>query len=201
MSVILLRFPALDAEPNQRPQACPYCGSQALQAWGSVSRDVRDTRTRTVMVLRFRCAVCGRTFRAYPEGIDRSVVTRRVRYIAALAYLMGFSCRSVAEIFAEQGTQISHMTIVRDSDALIGHLSRIGHARSIREFALDKGTLHNGRSIQGVKVAIDLGNRQPIILGVLDQYGYATVRAWLQPVCAEIGVELVETDTTHYEGV
>ena len=70
--------------PDERPDACKYCGSQILTQRGAVEKSVIDLYEDTVTVVRYRCADCGRTFRQYPEGIDRGGQTQRMRGWAAL---------------------------------------------------------------------------------------------------------------------
>jgi DNA-directed RNA polymerase subunit RPC12/RpoP len=72
MPVILIRLPEVNIHPNGRPKQCPHCDSQILQRWGSVTKPVKDRRDIVAVLYRYRCQDCKRTFRDYPENIDRS---------------------------------------------------------------------------------------------------------------------------------
>ena len=58
--------------PDERPDACKYCGSPILTKHGTADKTVIDLYEDKVTAVRYRCSDCGRTFRHYPEGIDRS---------------------------------------------------------------------------------------------------------------------------------
>ena len=79
MPVILIRLPEVSIHPSARPERCPYCGSQILQRWGRVTKPVKDWRDIVVVIYRYRCQDCERTFRDYPEDIDRSNHARGIR--------------------------------------------------------------------------------------------------------------------------
>ena len=64
--------------PDERPDACKYCGSQILTQHGAVEKSVIDLYEDKVTTIRYRCSDCGRTFRHCPEGIDRGGQTQRM---------------------------------------------------------------------------------------------------------------------------
>ena len=74
--------------PDERPDACKYCGSQILAQRGAAEKSVTDLYEDTVTVVRYRRSDCERTFRHCPEGIDRGGQTRRMRGWVALAWAL-----------------------------------------------------------------------------------------------------------------
>ena len=86
--------------PDERPDACQYCGSQILTKHGTADKTVIDLYEDKVTAVRYRCSDCGRTFRHYPPGIDRSGQTQRMRGWVALAWALGLSLRSASRPLA-----------------------------------------------------------------------------------------------------
>ena len=82
--------------PDERTDACKRCGSQILTRHGTAEKSVTDLYIEKVTTVRYRRSDCGSAFRQYPEGIDRSGQTRRMRGWAALAWALGLSPRSAS---------------------------------------------------------------------------------------------------------
>ena len=99
--------------PDERPDACERCGSQILTKQGTADKTVIDLYEDKVTTVRYRCSDCGRTFRHYPPGIDRSGQTQRMRGWAALAWALGLSLRSASRLLAAFGVSISRMSARR----------------------------------------------------------------------------------------
>lgn len=202
MPAVLLRLPELGTISTDRPRACPYCGSQILQSWGQVSKTVQDTSDRVAEVARYRCSECGRTFREYPEGIDRSNISQRIRYLAGLIWAMGMSTREVVELFNDLGVQLSRMTVWRDGQGILERLGNVKGATS--RYSLNRANLHTNNNKYGVMVALDLGNGKSILLGTLDEISPRKVKTWLEPLAEDIDIEisLLGTDLlNHYRNL
>jgi DNA-directed RNA polymerase subunit RPC12/RpoP len=198
MPAVLLRLPDLGTYSTDRPRACPYCGSQILQSWGQVSKTIQDTQDRVAEVARYRCSECGRTFREYPDGIDRSNISLRIRYLAGLIWAMGMSTREVVELFDELGVQLSRMTVWRDGQGILERLGNVNGSTS--RYCINRNSLHHTNKF-GVMVALDLGNGKSILLGTLDEINPRKVKTWLEPLAEEIEIEisLMGTDLlNHY---
>jgi hypothetical protein len=100
MSIVVLKLPDVKHSKEERPKACPYCQGETFQHWGQVSKPVKDNRYDIVSVYRYRCTYCRRTFRHYPEGVDRAQQSRRLRKLADMCWALGLSYRGVAGLFA-----------------------------------------------------------------------------------------------------
>lgn len=187
MPAVLLRLPSLGTTSTTRPHACPYCGSQILQSWGQVSKTVQDTQDRVAEIARYRCSDCGRTFREYPEGIDRSNISLRIRYLAGLIWAMGMSTREVVELFNDLGVQLSRMTVWRDGQGILERLGDV--TKSTSRYSINRSSM-NKDSRFGVIVALDLGNGKSILLGTLDEMNPRKVKSWLEPLAEEIDIEI-----------
>ena len=57
--------------PDERPDACKYCGSQILTRRGTADKSVTDLYEDKVTVVRCRCSDCESAFRHCSEEGDR----------------------------------------------------------------------------------------------------------------------------------
>ncbi|GIW00591.1 hypothetical protein [Roseiflexus sp.] len=67
---------------------------------------------------RSRCAACGRTFRRDPAGVARADPRLRLPHVAAIAWALGWSVRSVAWMMRPFGSGLCQMMAWRDVPAL-----------------------------------------------------------------------------------
>ena len=118
MKRITLKLPEVKMEPETRPQKCPYCGSSILSAWGKAFKRVRDPFLGKVVVHRYLCTRCRRSFRHYPEGVSRADQTQRMIVLAALMWGLGLSLRNVAYILRLLQIPLSMVTVWRDVQAV-----------------------------------------------------------------------------------
>ena len=181
MSVVLLQLPKTETKPNGRPKECPYCGSHILQRWGRVTKPVKAKKDQVVMIYRYRCDECKKTFRDYPDGVDQCVHARGVRRLAALLAALGMSYRQITEIFKDYGINLSHTTVWREGKAIEDQLpgQKIYY---FQRFTTKKDNVFQLYSMLGVVVALDLGGDDYVVIGVLNEQNPASVISWLQPV-------------------
>ena len=194
MSIVVLNLPDVKPQTETRPQDCPYCQGETFQRWGAVRKPVRDPRLRSVKVYRYRCCHCQRTFRHYPQGVERADQTQRMRKLAALCWTLGFSYRSIAAVLAVFGIQLSRMTAWRDVQALADTLLQARKWQPVRVLGLDGAYVRGWGETRPVLVAVDLGTGQPVALGQVDEWDPQAVRRWLEPLVKRLGVSVIVTD-------
>ena len=158
VQVLWFRLAQISTSPRNRPARCPYCTSPILQRWGRITKPVTDTHELEIEIHRYRCTECKRTFREYPEGIDRASRTQRLRQLAALTWAMGLSLDEVASILEELDLEFSRTTIWRDGVELMQHLPEGRRSRLVQVLSPNgKDTWvdqHNG----GVVLVLELGS-------------------------------------------
>lgn len=190
LSVIWLRLPQVKTEPQKRPRTCPNCNSYILQRWGRITKPVRDTHELEVEIHRYRCCDCGKTFRAYPEGVDRAERSTRMRQLAALAWAMGLSLEAVVGVFTNFGVNLSRTTIWRDGQEMASHLPGGRRTRFVK--VLDnaqKGVWldeHQG----GVVIVLELKRSSKVLLEMVGDYTQEEVEDWLEPIADNLGLEM-----------
>ena len=109
--MVVLQLPLVKRKNETRPQKCPYCQGETFQRWGKVRKPLRGNRYRTVQVYRHRCAHCRRTFRPYPEGVERTDQTQRLRTRVAIWWVWGLSLGGECLALAAFGLQLSPLSL------------------------------------------------------------------------------------------
>lgn len=112
---ISLIIPDVNAPPTDRPRACRYCARPYLHSHGTLIKPVRDHKVKEVIVRRYKCVSCGRTFRHYPSGITNKDQSRRAVVLAALIYGLGLSCSAASHLLEALGVGVSKITVWRDA--------------------------------------------------------------------------------------
>jgi len=195
MSIVLLRFPSVETAPNNRSRQCPYCESKIIQSWGQQSKTIRDSEAQEIVIHRYRCCNCGRTFRTYPEGVDRSLLSQRMHNLAALTFAMGLSVKQVTEAFSKLGINMSRMTVYRDGREMAGRLDQQGVRQYKQIYLMERTQITHDWLRAGVRLIIDVGPGQYLVLGILDEYNPRAVQHWLEPVCRDIGAQVTVMET------
>jgi len=195
MPVILLRLTKTEYRQSERPSQCPYCGSQILQRWGQVTKPVKDPQDLTTVIYRYRCEDCERTFRDYPDGVDRSDYTSGIRKLAALIWALGLSYRDIINIFDDIGIKLSRSTVWREGQELVTRLNGRKLHNHIQRFRIDKNYIHKVSSKFGVVVAVDFGVGKYTILGTLSEHNPLSVKSWLQPLIQDTNIKVMELGT------
>ena len=164
MAIVLIQLPTVNPSPAVRPKQCPYCASEILQRWGAVHKPLRDTDFEGVQAYRFRCAECRRTFRHYPEGVDKADMSQRLRCLAAMAWRMGLSLRGVGIIFPAfgEGMRVGKSSVwraVQEKGEEIRRTAKVQqHKHKVRVLGVDGAWIRLNGETTGVMVAVDMGN-------------------------------------------
>lgn len=194
MAIVTLRLPNVKRKTGTRPKRCPYCQGETFQRWGQVRKPVRDSRCRTVQVYRYRCCHCRRTFRHYPEGVDRADQTQRIRKLVAIYWTLGMSLRNVPAALGSFGVELSHMSVWRDLQEQAEVVRKHRHWKPVRVLGIDGAYPRMKGEKQPVVVAVDLGDGEPVAIGNLDEANPQAIKRWLEPLVKRLGVSVIVTD-------
>ena len=194
MAIITLRLAAVNSHSEDRPSRCQYCGHAILQKWGTVTKPVRDSQVHTVLVHRYYCTGCRRTFRHYPNGIEHADQSLRLQQLAALCWQFGFSTRNVSGLFNAFGITLAHMSVWRDVQKCATALSQNKPRPAMRVLGVDGVYGRVAGQPHAATVAVDLGNGQLISLAEVDEHSVEQVVAWLRPWVEEWGIEILVSD-------
>lgn len=196
MPRVRFTLPQVKPHPDSRPAACRYCGSVYLHRHGAVAKPITDLYLDEVTVLRYRCVDCERTFRHYPDGVDRHDQSMRLRGLAALVWALGLSHRSVGHVLGALGCELSPMSSWRDVQEVGSGASRwVSRARGrVRVMGADETVV----KLRGEKVVVgfvtDAESGQIVGMDVLVERDSDGFTNWLSGYVEALGVEAVVTD-------
>ena len=194
MTIVVLKLPNVKRRREERPRRCPHCGGETFQRWGQVNKPVKDVWVRNVKVYRYRCCVCRRTFRHYPDGNSRADQTERLRIFAILLWSLGLSYRASSLILSGLNIGVSFMTIWRDVQDEAEQIQKRNAWKSVRIVGVDGAYVLGWGAKQSVLVAVDLGTGQPLALGYLDESNPQALQRWLGPLIQRHGITVIVTD-------
>ena len=191
MAIVMLHLPEVKTATEKRSGKCPHCGCAVLQRWGSVVKRLVDPRLKEVLIYRYRCTGCGKTFRDYPAGMTSADQSDRMRFLCALIWKMGVSLRQTTGLIGIWQATVCHMTVWRDIQWAA--LRRPSKAK-VRVAGLDGLYCNIQGEPKGLMVLVDMGDGQPIELGEVVEENAAKVLEWLQPLAVQYGIEVLVTD-------
>ena len=166
-----------------------------MQRWGRVTKPVKNREDTVAVIYRYRCRDCERTFRNYPQDIDRASHTRAIRRLAALLWALGLSYREIIGILSKYEITLSLTTIWRESQELTTQLADKKVKKLRREFRVDKNYIHKVSHHFGLVLAVDLCDSEYMIIGTLNEHNPATVISWLQPMAQDVQIEVAQVST------
>ncbi len=190
LPIIWLRMPDVNTEPKGRPKRCPHCGSYILQRWGRITKPIRDTHELQVEIHRYRCTECGRTFRAYPEGVDRSERSLRLRRLAAVTWALGLSLEEVVRVFETFGVNLSRTTIWRDGQEIVERMPQGRKTRQVRTLSAGDKNMWIDKHQGGVVLVLELKRRKQVLLEMLNESDASVVHDWLGPILRDMGLDI-----------
>lgn len=190
MSGIVLCLNEVEIPRESQLVACPRCGGKSIRRWGSDTRNIYDTRPINAVVFRFFCVDCNRTFRYYPQGVDRSQLTVRIRRLAALLWLMDVSTRDVEDIFDALGVSINRMTVWREGQKLIEELSRQKLLSMEQRYTILRLGPGEEPTPNGLSFSISLDTSVIGMLGNVLAESREDLLAWLKAVLADQEIEI-----------
>lgn len=193
MAIVTLRLPDVKVVAEVRPEECPFCGCPILQRWGGQPRSIKDPHVHEVLVYRYRCTDCGRTFRHYPEGISGAHQSQRLIQLAVVSWVLGLSLRGTSALLSVFPVALSHTSIWNDVQAAAQRWSQ-NQTRQVRVLGVDGVYPKVWGQEQPTVIAVDLGSGQPVALGAISEKDWRAVVAWLEPLVEELGVQVVVTD-------
>lgn len=93
-----LTLPGVEPDFSPQPLRCPFkvCSGESLRLHQIVVKHLYGLSHSRVMIYRYRCAHCGKTFRVYPRGVTRAPTCPQVKRLGVLLYLLGLSYGSVS---------------------------------------------------------------------------------------------------------
>lgn len=187
---IVLQLPRVEGKQVARPSQCPYCKGETFQRWGIESRQIKDTKVRTVKVPRYKCTRCQRTFRAYPAGVSHAQQSERLMKLCVIMWSLGLSHRNVVLILSVFGLSLSHMSGWRSVQQEGKCIRQKLKWRSARVVGVD-GAWMAGK---GIMVAVDMGDGELLAIAEIEEKEKGAVEAWLKVLKQKHKIGAIVTD-------
>ncbi len=198
---ISLLIPSVNHAPAHRPRACRYCGKPILHRHGALTKPIEDHRLSEVIVCRYKCASCGKTFRHYPCGITPKNQSQRTVVLAALMYALGLSCSAASHLLGALGADISKMSVWRDAQEAGEALREKRPAGRVRVLGADETVFKvKGKEVV-VGFVVDGSSGKTLGFEVLFEGDGGAFRRWLAPYAKELGAEVLISDDNDSYGV
>lgn len=198
MPIVVLEASNPTIQDHGRPVACPNCGSEIVHRWGQISRNIQDTTPINAIIFRYLCEGCNKTFRYYPNGMDRSSMSIRIRRLAALLWLLDLSLRDVVEIFEKCGVSLNRMTVWREGQSLIDMLQNHNAFSFEKKYSFIRKVNNESLPRGCVELAVDLADCPPQVVGILDTMNPLDVIEWLQPVVKDLNIRVLLLGTSEF---
>jgi hypothetical protein len=196
-----LTIPSVNQVPAHRPTACTYCGQPILHCHGSASKPIKDHRLLRVLVHRYKCLSCKRTFRHYPSGITSKTQSQRTVVLAALMCALGLSCSAASHLLGALGVDLGQMSVWRDAQQAGEALRRKRPTGRVRVLGADE-TVYKVKG-QKVVVGFVVDGESGGTLGfeVLFEGDGEAFKGWLAPYAEKLGAEVLLSDDNDSYGV
>lgn len=196
-----LVLPQVEPTVITLPTVCPYeeCQGMRFEYHQAVIKPVKDTVYLAVTAHRYRCLRCQRTFRVYPVGVTQAQVSRRVKGLAVMLYLLGLSYGAVSLVLEALGTYMSKTSVY---EAVQAAAERVPGLKRQQVFAgLQTPAL--GGDVTSVKVngewlplglTVDDTTGQVLTVDDLSGEDAERLKEWLAPIAQAVGADILVTD-------
>lgn len=197
MPRIRFTLPEVKQKPDARPSSCPRCGGVTFHKHGQVEKAIKDLYISRVTVVRYRCVDCGRTFRRYPEGVDRHIQSKRLRALSALSWALGLSHRSVSNLLTALGSALSRMSSWRDvQEAGVGAMRALsgGLRARVEVVGADETVVKLKGEKAVVGFVMDAERGRLLGIDLLVERDRAGFTEWLSGYVDKFGVKAIVSD-------
>lgn len=204
-----IRFviPQIQTEPQGRPKRCPYCGQRRPYRHRPVPKPLKDQRYPQVQAIRYQCRACHRTFRHYPQGVNRAQQSASTKTMSVLLWVLGLSLDNVSAFLRALGCGIAKSTAWENLQAAGEKAQELRKRRpsgrvKLRVIGADTTVC----KIKGEEVTTGMvtdGESGAVLeVEILEGEDEEGLKAWLGDLVEELGVEvLVSDDDDAFKGV
>lgn len=196
-----LILPVVNPEQIANPDTCPYagCGGKHFKRHQAVKKALRDSHYQEVWALRWNCLKCRRTFRVYPQGVQGSQVSDRVKGIAVMLYLLGLSYGAVELMLAALGIYWSKTRVYYAVQAAAESLPGLKRTQLVSGYTSQAigadltSVKCNGQWLP-IGVVVDATNGLVLSIDRLSGEDAQTLQAWIAPIVDQVGARVLVSD-------
>jgi len=191
----------VDPDQCEEPQQCAdaKCRGSHFLPWQMVKKNVRDSEYEEVTARRYKCLRCGRTFRVYPQGVQKGQVSQRVKGMAVMLYLLGLSYGAVELMLEALGVYLSKSSVYRavqmTAEAVPGmKRTELMKGYQTRALGADLTSVKCKGQWLPIGVVVDPINGLVLSIDHLDGEDAQTLKAWIEPMADQVGAHTLVTD-------
>ena len=196
-----LILPVVDPEQIAKPEKCPHkkCSGKHFKMRQEVKKAVRDSKYAEVRALRYGCLKCQGTFRVYPQGVQASHVSQRVKGMAVMLYLLGLSYGAVAIMMEALGVFLSKTSVyraVQDTGETISGMKRTEIVNGYQTKAIGADLTYvkcKGKWLP-IGVIVDPINGLVLSIDHLSGEDAQILQEWVEPIADVVGAHTLVTD-------
>ena len=198
---LALIVPGVRSQQIAPPVVCPYrdCEGSHFRLHQRVRKHLNDTVYPEVTAYRYQCLTCGRTFRAYPEGVSSAQTSLRVKRLAVILYLLGLSYAGASAALEALGAYVSKSQVfnaVQEVRRRAPGLRRRAILREVRSPVQD-GDLasaeSNGESLS-LRLMTDDTELTVLTLAGFPRENAEMLKMWIAPIAEAAGARLLISD-------
>jgi transposase-like protein len=196
-----LILPVVNPDQIVGPEKCVYkkCAGKHFKVRQEVKKAVRDSKYEEVRALRYECLKCRRTFRIYPQGVQASHVSQRVKGMAVMLYLLGLSYGAVSIMLDALGVFLSKTSVYRAVQAAgeaIPGMKRSEIAKGYQTKAIGADLTYvkcNGKWLP-IGVIVDPIHGLVLSIDHLSGEDAQELQEWIEPIADVVGAQALVTD-------
>ena len=191
----------IDPEQFEEPDHCidSKCSGKRFLPWQEVKKNVGDSEYEEVIARRYKCLRCGRTFRVYPQGVQKGQISQRVKDTGVMWYLVGLSYGAVVIMLEALGVYLSKSSIYRTVQATAEAVPGMKRTELLQGYR----TKAIGGDLTSVKckgqwlpigVIVDSINGLVLCIDHLDGEDAQTLKDWVEPIADQVRAHTLVTD-------
>ena len=196
-----LILPLVAPEQYTEPKHCSdsKCKGDRCVPWQAVKKNVRDMEYEEVVAWRYKCMRCGKTFRVYPQGVQKSQMSQRLKGMGVLLYVLGLSYGAVSLMLEALGVFESKSSVYRAVQATaeaVPGMSRAAWLEGHRTPALGSDLTSVKCKGQWLPIGVTVDAVTGLVLCIdrLAGEDAKTLKDWIEPIAEQVGAETLVTD-------
>lgn len=199
-------LPEVNPKRITSPTQCAYadCSCRKFHLRQEVVKALRDTVYHEVLVHRYECLRCKRTFRVYPEGASRAQISQRVKRLAVVLYLLGLSYGAVSLTLRELGAYLCKSGVYEAVQEAVRHTPGLKRKRVFAGFqtsALEKKLIAVKCKGKWLPLSITATPISGLALNIdeLSAGDTRILKNWIEPIVRSVGEEVLITNDANEE--
>lgn len=183
------------------PRECVYddCQGMHFRHHQEAKKALKDTVYAEVVAQRYECLSCRRTFRVYPEGVNRGQTSLRVKGLAVMLYALGLSYEGTSLALEALGIYMAKSSVyeaMQDAARRVPGLKREQVFEETRTPALGADLTSVKCNGQWLTLGLAVDDTDGMVLTVDELSGEdaETLKEWVGPVAKAVGAKLLVTD-------